>query len=378
MSMSVNVISPRTTLRRPYMAAGGALVPQEEGIYRGCKTIYVDQVNGLNANNGRTWATAKQTIFGATGAMSVVADGDSMVVVPGHNEALAAPQNIALNFIKVLLKGTTKQTYLNGLGRRINFSGFRVTVSGDGNEIYDVVSEGITVSGDDNFLFNCVSEVPAWVISGNGNYLEMCGGIINTLSGALNWIVDHGNSAMTLSATATQNIILRPHTNLTTAIICAGGSTGNVFLDIDIGTNSWTVTDLGANYVMASARSSSRFVEVFYPTAGIAAHVAGGAGLYQWGGAVAVMAAGFAPATDYEFVALQAILNQVDDYEIQILDTSANVLGNFTCNNAAIGTRFNEKLLTPVRVRGGVGISANLRTAGGGSDSAEIRIKYRA
>jgi len=378
MSGLPNLSMPRTTLRRPYEAAGGRLVAQEEGIRGLSETIYVDQINGLNANNGRTWAGAKQTVFGATGAMSVMADGDTMVIRAGHNEALAGPPNITLNFIKVLVEGTREQTSLTGLGVRVFFSGFGTTISGDANEFYDLLLEGCILSGDNNYFFNCVSEVPPWAISGNANFLRKCHGIINTLSGNLNWIVEHGNSPMTLAATATQNIVISPRTYATTPITCAAGSTSNLFIDIDIGTNSWQVADLGANFVYARSRSSTGLVEALFPVIPTAAPLAiGGAGAGIFGAAAVIMAAGLAPAFDYEFLGIVTILNMVDDYRIQAQDTTGAVLAEFTLNCSVIGTRFNEKMSTPVRVRAGVGIQVLIATTGGGADTANVRIKYR-
>jgi len=388
--MSMNMTFPRTTLRKPYMAAGGALVPQELGTRVACKTIYVDQVNGLNTNNGREWGAAKQTVFGATGGLAAMADGDMMVIRPGHAEGIVGVNAIALNFCKFVVEGGRKVAYANAL---VVFPGVgsSINVQGTNNEFYRFHAVAWTVSGPSNCFIECSSSSNAtgWTISSVFNYFERGDfGSVNPNPGAIvsasqNWFENCdfvGGNGVGISFTnnCQLNVVNRPK-NPTVAVqnfAFAAGTNMNMIFDVElgIGATSFMVTDIGTNYVYPSARSSSRLREAIFPVGAGAVNVIGGAGAWAWG-VLSPFALGI--AYDYEFVGIQAILNMVDEYEIEVSDAAGNILGNFTLNNAAIGTRFNEKLATPVRIRATVGISARLRTLGGGNDTADMRIKYR-
>lgn len=58
--------------------------------------IYVDSATGNDANDGTTWALAKATIAGTTGAASIESAGDVIAVASGHAETSAANTSISL------------------------------------------------------------------------------------------------------------------------------------------------------------------------------------------------------------------------------------------------------------------------------------------
>lgn len=58
--------------------------------------IYVRSSDGNDADNGSTWALAKASVAGASGAASIESAGDDILLAAGHSETYAANTTIAL------------------------------------------------------------------------------------------------------------------------------------------------------------------------------------------------------------------------------------------------------------------------------------------
>lgn len=372
--------------RKPIMASG-QVMPADEGTRNGARVLYVDSVNGSNGNNGTSWGLAKAGVFGATGALAAANDGDTILVRGAHSEVIAGVNAVSKNYIKIVPEGP--RDAFERFGITFSGAGASISVSGNGNEFYFLRAEGIEVASpaQGNYFYRCeTTGAGGWTVGGTAqfNFFDRCGraGTV-TVSGLYNIWYDPSwaGGTITFDGLSSNNVVWRPYNQNVVNVLISVAGQDNMFFDVPLGggPHAFSVRDSGTrNLLIGKAESATRLIENVHPEVGTAAVVVtGAAGAGAYGASTQIMTDAAAPANDYEFVGIVALLNQVDDYQIEVSDNVGNVLGEFSFNASAVATRFSEKLVTPVRVRGGIGVQARLKTTGGASDTANMRVKFR-
>jgi len=390
--MSMNMTFPNDFewLRRDAHVGVGPHVPCTEGT-----RAWWLSPTGNNANAGTRRTAAKATWSGAGGIGSVLADGDTVFILPGvYNPDIFLINRSNVRVIALgnppwgsdpsvqVIHGANVPLQIGGGVSNFEIAGIRASsavtnalsvAAGISTRawIHDCMFEGDGNSFlGTNLQSSVIERCRASPLTGNGFggnpyrclFIECVSEYILGTVG-FNFGAPGGN----------YNVLLRCIDKSPNGSVLAAGVLETVFHNCIMDNGLF---DQGTRTRIWPKLSHEGYQETLFPEVdAVAPLVTGGAGAAVYGVLTPIIGPGVAPARDYEFVGLITILNMVDDYQIEVQDSNGRVLGSFSVNNAAVGTRFNEKLDYPERVQAGVGISARLRTAGGGADTANVRAK---